>query len=103
MNEYAVYPSSVETLSGTPHSATASVNITQAGNYELEVSADNTATFTWDGVTVGTATGFTSSSIININNVSIGPHSLGVTVTNNPPASGNADNWSKIQEVLHTD
>ena len=95
MNEYAVYPSSVETLSGTPHSATASVNITQAGNYELEVSADNSATFTWDGVTVGTATGFTSSSIININNVGIGPHSLGVTVTNNPPASGNADNWSK--------
>ena len=95
MNKYAVYPSNVETLTGVPHSASVQVNITQAGNYVMEVSADNSADYTFDGVSIGSQSGFASSSTININNVSIGPHIIGVTVTNAAPAAGNADVWSK--------
>ena len=95
MNKYAAYPSNVETLTGVAHSASVQVNIMQAGNYVMEVSADNSADFTFDGVSIGSQSGFASSSTININNVSIGPHIIGVTVTNAAPAAGNADVWSK--------
>ena len=42
MNEYAVFPSNNDTLSGIPQTATWTVNIPEAGTYDLQVQADNT-------------------------------------------------------------
>ena len=94
LNEYAVYPSNTAVLSGTPHTATSNIMIETAGNYELEVACDDTASFTWDGVSIGSIAS-KAASTININNVSTGPHVLGVTVTNTTFSQASNNVWSK--------
>ncbi len=49
MNEYAVYPSNINSLVGTAHTATWNVTPLHTGYYILEVQADSTADITWDG------------------------------------------------------
>ena len=93
MNTYAAFPSNTDPTSGSAQTTSISINIETAGNYVLEVAADNTASFTWDGASIGSSSSTTSSSI-NINTVSTGPHTLGISVTNNTPASGTADTWA---------
>ena len=93
MNTYAAFPSNTNPTSGSAQTTSISINIETAGNYVLEVAADNTASFTWDGASIGSSSSTTTSSI-NINTVSTGPHTLGISVTNNTPASGTADTWA---------
>ncbi len=93
MNTYAAFPSNTDPTSGSAQTTSISINIETAGNYVLEVAADDTASFTWDGASIGSSSSTTSSSI-NINTVSTGPHTLGISVTNNTPASGTADTWA---------
>ncbi len=93
MNTYAAFPSNTNPTSGSAQTTSISINVTTAGNYVLEVAADSTASFTWDGTSVGSVSSTTTSSI-NINGVTTGPHTLGISVTNNAPASGTADTWA---------
>ena len=91
MNEYAVFASNQETLSGVAQNATWNINIPEAGNYQLEVQADNQAAITFDGTSQGTVNSFTTSTTYTINNLSVGPHTLAASVTNNVET---VDNWS---------
>ena len=91
MNDYAVFASNQETLSGVAQDATWNINLTEAGNYQLEVQADNQAAITFDGVSQGTVNSFTTSTTYTINNLSVGPHTLAASVTNNVET---VDNWS---------
>lgn len=93
MNEYAVYPSNTDPLIGTAHSATWNIDFPDTDDYTLEVQADNTATVTLDGVQVATSSSFTSSTTVTLSNVSVGPHALGVSVTNNASPSGTVESW----------
>ena len=86
MNEYAVYPSNINSLVGTAHTATWNVTPLHTGYYILEVQADSTADITWDGVSKGTVSSNTTSTEITITDVSPGPHSIGVTLTNTSQA-----------------
>lgn len=91
MNEYAVFASNQETLSGVAQNATWNINLSEAGNYQLEVQADNQAAITFDGTSQGTVNSFTTSTTYTINNLSVGPHTLAASVTNNVET---IDNWS---------
>ena len=91
MNTYAVFSKNGETLSGIPQVGTWNINVPQAGNLVLEVQGDNSAAITFDGLSIGTVTSFTSSTTYTLNNVSKGPHTLGATVTN---TAVSVDNWS---------
>lgn len=93
MNEYAVYPSNTDPLVGTTHSATWNVDFPDTDDYTLEVQADNTGTITLDGVQVATSSSFTSSTTVTLSNVSVGPHALGVSLTNNASPSGTTESW----------
>ena len=93
MNSYAAFPSNTNPTSGSAQTTSISINVETAGNYVLEVAADSTASFTWDGASIGSVSSTTTSSI-NINTVSTGPHTLGISVTNNAPASGTVDTWA---------
>ena len=91
MNDYAVFASNQETLSGVAQDATWNINLAEAGNYQLEVQADNQAAITFDGTSQGTVNSFTTSTTYTINNLSVGPHTLAASVTNNVET---IDNWS---------
>ncbi len=91
MNDYAVFASNQETLSGVAQNATWNISLAEAGNYQLEVQADNQAAITFDGVSQGTVNSFTTSTTYTINNLSVGPHTLAASVTNNVET---VDNWS---------
>ena len=86
MNEYAVYPSNINSMVGTAHTATWNVTPLHTGYYILEVQADSTADITWDGVAKGTVTSNSSSTFITITGVTPGPHTIGVTLTNTSQA-----------------
>ena len=86
MNEYAVYPSNINSLTGTAHTATWNVTPLHTGYYVLEVQADSTADITWDGVAKGTVSSNSTSTEITITDVSPGPHTIGVTLTNTSQA-----------------
>ena len=98
MNDYAVYPSNTDVLSGTTHTNNWTVPILSAGNYNLEVQADNYGSFEWDGTSLGTIGqnvspfngAFTSSTNYTITNASVGNHVLAVGVFN---GTGNPD-WA---------
>ena len=91
MNDYAVFASNQETLSGVAQNATWNINLAEAGNYQLEVQADNQAAITFDGTSQGTVNSFTTSTTYTLNNLSVGPHTLAASVTNNVET---VDNWS---------
>ena len=93
MNTYAVFPSNTDSLEGVAQTATWSVDIPSFGNYTLEAQADNTATFTFDGNSVGTVSSFTTSTTFttNLTNISAGNYSLAVSVTNSVET---INNWS---------
>jgi hypothetical protein len=91
MNDYAVFASNQETLSGVAQDATWNINLAEAGNYQLEVQADNQAAITFDGISQGTVNSYTTSTTYTINNLSVGPHTLAASVTNNVAT---VDNWS---------
>ena len=90
MNDYAVYPSNNATLEGQNHTQTYNAQVSTAGNYTLDCQADNYASFTWDGTSIGSIGqnvppfngAFTSMQTLNINNVTVGPHVLVATVLN---------------------
>jgi hypothetical protein len=83
MNTYGVYPSNTDVLAGITHSATYNVEVPYTGNYVFEYAADNVGTFSLDGTQIATSTTFNSSSTYTINNLSSGPHTIGVTIVNN--------------------
>ena len=92
MNEYAMFASNNETLSGVPQTQTWTVNIPEAGTYDLEVQADNQAVISIDGTSLGTVPSFTSSTNYTPT-LSAGPHTITTVVTNSVPTGG-ADQWA---------
>jgi len=96
MDTYAVYPSNTATLEGVNHNANWIATCPSAGTYTLECRADNYAAFTWDGTSLGSIgqntapfnASFTTSTTYNITGVTVGDHTLGVTVLN---GTGNTD------------
>lgn len=93
MNEYAVFPSAADPLLDQAQTATYNITVPKTGNYNLETQADNSATFTLDGTLVATSTSFTTSVNTTLSNLSEGPHSLVVSVTNNTSANA-ANTWT---------
>lgn len=91
MNTYAVFASNSDTLSGVAQNANWNVYLPAAGNYTLETQADNQATFTWNGSSLGTTNSFTTSTTYNLNNQSSGTYTLAISVTNNVET---IDNWA---------
>lgn len=91
MEEFAVWhePGNVGTLSQA-YSTTYTINITKAGDYKLEYAADDVGIWTFDGTQVASVVQSDLSwtndppSSVTLSNVSIGSHTLVVTVTNNP-------------------
>ena len=96
MDTYAVYPSNTATLEGINHAANWIATCPTAGDYTLECRADNWAQFVWDGTTLGSIgqnvapfnASFSSSTTYTISGVTVGDHTLGVTVLN---GTGNSD------------
>lgn len=88
--EFAVWyePGNVGTL-GQAYSTTYTINITKAGDYTLEYAADDVGIWTFDGTQVASVVESDYSwtndppSFTILSNVSIGTHTLVVTVTNN--------------------
>lgn len=95
--EFAVWhePGNVGTLSQA-YSTTYTINITKAGDYTLEYAADDIGIWTFDGTQVASVVESDYSwtndppSSTTLSNVSIGSHTLVVTVTNNP----NSNSWN---------
>ena len=96
MDTYAVYPSNTATLEGINHAANWIATCPTAGDYTLECRADNWAQSVWDGTTLGSIgqnvapfnASFSSSTTYTISGVTVGDHTLGVTVLN---GTGNSD------------
>lgn len=88
--EFAVWhePGNVGTV-GQAYSTTYTINITKAGDYILEYAADDVGVWTFDGTQVASVVESDYSwtnippSSVTLSNVSIGSHTLVVTVTNN--------------------
>ena len=99
MNLYAVWVSSHLTESGSPKTATWNIPITDTGNYQLDVQADNQAVISFDGVNQGTVNSFTTTTSYSLNNITAGGHTLQAVVTNNVET---VDNWSNNPGVAWT-
>ena len=93
MDEYAVFPSNIDPLLDQAQQATWNINIPTTGNYTFECSADNTATFTLDGTQIATSSSFTTTTSVSLTNISEGPHTLVVSVTNVTNSNG-ANEWT---------
>ena len=89
MNEYAVFPSNNDTLSGIPQTATWTVNIPETGTYDLQVQADNVADVSVNGTSLGTVTSFTSTTTYTPT-LNSGPNTITTVVTNQP---NTVDDW----------
>lgn len=91
MEEFAVWhePGNIGTLSQA-YSTTYTINIIKAGDYKLEYAADDIGIWTFDGTQVASVVGSDSSwasdppLTVVIQNVTVGIHTIGVSVTNNP-------------------
>ena len=96
--EFAVWhePGNVGTL-GQAYSTTYTINITKAGDYTLEYAADDVGIWTFDGTQVASVVESDYSwtndppSSVTLSNVSIGSHTLVVTVTNNSQGTNTWD------------
>ena len=95
MNKYAVFPSVSDPLVGLPQSAVWNINVPDTDDYVLEFSADNTATLTLDGSTIGTHAGFNSSTTTTLTGLTVGAHTIGATVTNAAQPANITNNWAK--------
>ncbi|AGN34034.1 hypothetical protein SXCG_00094 [Synechococcus phage S-CAM8] len=92
MNNYAVYTSNTEPSLGT-HTTSYTIYIDEEDDYLLEMQADNNGTISWDGTQVLTSSSYTTSSTYTIPNVSVGPHTLSVSVTNVANGGTDIDTW----------
>ena len=88
MDAYAVYPSNTDSLVGT-HSQTWNFVVPSAGDYILQVAADNSGTFTLDGSQVATTTNFGQGETVTVSSLSQGNHTLVGQVTNNNESENN--------------
>lgn len=95
MNTYAVFPSVSDPLVGLPQSAVWNINVPDTDDYVLEFSADNTATLSLDGSTIGTHAGFNSSTTTTLTGLTVGAHTIGATVTNAAQPANTTNNWAK--------
>ena len=86
MNQYAVYPSNSNVLLNTIHSATYNVLIPFAGNYSMEWGMDDDGTISLDGTEIINSGYEPNSQTYALNNLSAGPHTIGVTIRNNGPS-----------------
>jgi|TARA_B100000035_G_scaffold3909_1_gene3479 hypothetical protein len=93
MNTYAVWPNNTDPLLDAAQTATWNINIPTTGNYVFECSADNTATFSLDGTQIASSSSFTSTTSVNLTNVSDGAHTISVTCTNQSSSNG-ANTWT---------
>lgn len=94
MNKYAVFPSVSDTLPGVPQTAVWNISVPDTDDYVLEYSADNTATLSLDGSTIGTHAGFNSSTTTTLTGLTVGAHTIQATVTNTASPSNVTDNWA---------
>ncbi len=90
LNTYAVYPSNSQTLSNIYHEATWQIEVPYTGNYVLEYSCDDAATWTLDGTLIVSESSSVRliSKTYTINNLSAGAHPLTCTIWNQP-----GDDW----------
>lgn len=91
MEEFAVWhePGNIGTLSQA-YSTTYTINITKAGDYKLEYGIDDFGSITFDGTQVASVANNSSSwasdppLTVVIQNITVGIHTIGVSVTNDP-------------------
>ena len=96
MEEFAVWhePGNAGTL-GQAYSTTYTINITKAGDYILEYAGDDVGIWTFDGTQVASVVRSDYSwsndppSSVTLSNVSIGSHTIVVTVTNDSSSGTN--------------
>lgn len=103
MREFAVWhePGNSETFEQS-YSTTYTINITKAGDYTLEYAADDEGIWTFDGTQVASAVQSDETwkndppSFVTLSNVTIGSHTLVVTVTNDDLSSlgPNSNTWN---------
>lgn len=93
MNNYAVYVSTTDPSLGT-HTTSYTIYIEEEDDYVLEMQADNNGTISWDGTQVLTSSSYTTSSTYTIPNVSVGSHTLSVSVTNVANGGTDVDTWA---------
>ena len=94
MRTYAVWPYPGQTNTGILYTSTWTIDVTVAGNYILEVQADNSGQISFDNVVVASSISFTTSTIVNLNNVTAGTHTVSASIVNaNNNAPSNSD-WN---------
>lgn len=103
MREFAVWhePGNSGTFEQS-YSTTYTINITKAGDYTLEYAADDEGIWTFDGTQVASAVQSDETwknnppSFVTLSNVTIGSHTLVVTVTNDDLSSlgPNSNTWN---------
>ena len=100
MNNFAVYPSNNNTLSGVNHERTWDVYVSASSTaHRIDVRADNWAEILWDGASLGTLgnnttfpfpAAFTNATVFNVLSPSVGWHTITARVFN---GTGNYD-WN---------
>ena len=81
MNNYAVYPSSDQVLTGTVHSTSWNINVPFTGDYRLDYAVDNTGSLSLNGSSIASFSGFASTQSQTIT-LAEGSHVLGGTCEN---------------------
>ena len=99
MNDFAVYPSNNNTLSGVNHERTWDVYVSQQTAHRIDVRADNWAQILWDGSSLGTLgnnttfpfpAAYANATVMNILSPTVGWHTITARVFN---GTGNYD-WN---------
>ena len=99
MEEFAVWhePGNVGTFEQA-YTTTYTINITKAGDYKLEYGGDDVGIWTFDGTQVASVVRNDSSWAsdpplsVTIPNVTVGIHTIGVSITNN---TGTSSDWNQ--------
>jgi len=91
LNNYGVYPSLTQQLTGQTHTINYTVYCEIAGVYTLNYAVDNQGQWYWDGVQVAAGANFTSQLSTTISNVTVGSHTITMKVTNVPNGSSGVD------------
>ena len=94
MKTYASWPYPGQINTGITYSSTWTINVTVPGNYILEAQADNIGTITFDGTLVANLYSFTTSTIVPLNNLTIGTHTVYATILNMDNNDPNRSDWT---------
>ena len=93
MNTYAIWPEIDNPLVGAAQSITHRVVITTSDTYTLEVAADNSGVWYWNGTQVASYSGFSSSTTVTFT-ATPGVYNLRMDVTNVTSLPTSQDIWA---------